>query len=137
MESTGANARGNHQAGEELWAHAKGSLPGVAVEGEAPGHPCSPRLGAVHPVAKLEAVPGRPSCLEPQLCQRNASQGQGRCQGQFTRGECEEWRRDSEGCPEWGLPVQSLQQQHPRRWQSRSRPQRGAPFPQPRKTHTV
>lgn len=56
----------------------------------------------VHPVTKHEAVPGRPSWSEPPVCQRNASQGQVRCQGQFTHGEYRELRRDSVGCLESG-----------------------------------
>lgn len=97
-----------------------------------------PRLGAVHPGAKQEAVPGRPSCSEPRLCQRNASQGQGRCQGQFTHGEWEELRGDSVGCLESGAPylipaatkLKALAEAAPQ-------PQKSLPSPQPRETHAA
>lgn len=132
LECTGANARGNDRQGKSSGLRPKGSLPGGAVEGEAPGYPCSSRLGAVHPVAKPEALPGRPSCSEPQLCQRNASQGQGRCQSQFTRGEGEELRRDSEGCPESGAPCPIPAATKPQALaEATPQPQRSAPFPQP------
>lgn len=122
----------------KFWAHAKRQSSWCGSGRGGSRLSCCPRLGAVHPVAKQEAVPGRPSCSELRLCQRNASQGQGRCQGQFTHGEWEELRGDSVGCLESGAPYLIPAAAKPKALaEAAPQPQRSPPTPQPRETHAA
>lgn len=125
-----------NRQGKSLGLMSKGRPPRVAVEGEAPGYPSSSQLGVVHPAAHQEAMPRRPSWSEPWLCQRNGSQGQGRCQGQFTRGRGRELRRDSKGCLEGGSlcmavtkPPRCWQRSHPSLRGELHVPSPGSPMP--------